>query len=201
MRIAHARLTLELHEVRQAAGAPLLLLHALAGSSADWGGGPAWPGAVWALDFSGHGRSEPVAGGAYTAELLAGDADAALAKIGPAAVAGKGLGAYVALLVAGARPDVVRAALLLPGAGLAGGGPAPYLDASPEPLEMTDPAHTFERDVRPPEYAASFARAARRILLVEDGPEPPPWWRAVRPPGETVAATDAFSRLAARARG
>ena len=30
----------------------------------------AWPGAVYALDFTGHGRSTVPAGGGYTAELL-----------------------------------------------------------------------------------------------------------------------------------
>ena len=50
------------------------------------------------------------------------DADAALAHLGPATVYGRGLGAYVALLIAGARPDLVRGAVLDDGPGLVGGG-------------------------------------------------------------------------------
>ena len=51
MRIKHGRVSLELHEVAQRPGSALLLLHALFGSSQDWGETPAaWPGAVYALD-------------------------------------------------------------------------------------------------------------------------------------------------------
>ena len=177
MRIKHGRVTLELHELVRREGLPLLLLHALYGSSADWGEAPgSWPGAVWALDFAGHGHSESIAGGAYYPELLVGDADAALAHIGRAALAGAGVGAYVALLLAGARRDTVPAALLLPGAGLAGGGALPDFERDFPQFEVTarqpgacDPlVCTLERDVRPVDYAESFACAARRILLVED---------------------------------
>ena len=126
MRIKHGRVSLELHELVRRDGPALLLLHALYGSHSDWGESPGcWPGAVYGLDFSGHGGSAWVTGGGYTAELLAGDADAALAQIGHATLAGAGIGAYVALLLAGARPEHVPAALLLPGAGLEGGGAAP----------------------------------------------------------------------------
>ena len=199
MRIKHGLVTLELHERARRDGPALLLLHALYGSSADWGEAPAtWPGAVFALDFAGHGHSEWVAGGAYYPELLVGDADAALAHIGRAAVAGAGLGAYVALLLAGARPDVVPAALLLPGSGVAGGGALPDFEREFPQLTVgtarpgrCDPlVCTLERDVRPVDYAESFARAARRILLVEDGEPRPPWWEAARrsPTAERVAA-------------
>ena len=37
MRIKHGRVTLELHELARRDGPALLLLHALFGSSADWG--------------------------------------------------------------------------------------------------------------------------------------------------------------------
>ena len=47
-------------------------------------GRQAWPGAVWGLDFTGHGASTVPVGGGYSAELLMGDADAALAELGPA---------------------------------------------------------------------------------------------------------------------
>lgn len=206
MRIKHGRVSLELHQLARREGPALLLLHGLYGSSADWGEVPgSWSGPVWALDFAGHGHSESIAGGAYYPELLVGDADAALAHIGRAALAGAGVGAYVALLLAGARRDTVPAALLLPGAGLAGGGALPDFQRAFPQLEVTarppgacDPlVCTLEGDVRPVDYAESFARAARRILLIEDGELRPAWWEAARrsPTAETVA-TDLPTALA-----
>ena len=117
MRLQHARTALELHELSHRDGPSLLLLHALGGSSVDWSEAPAlWPGRVYALDFSGHGRSEWVRGGVYLPEFLVADADIALAHIGAAALAGAGVGAYVALLLAGARHQQVpgRAAAARP---------------------------------------------------------------------------------------
>src|SRR4030095_14377617 len=100
--LRHGRVTLALHALRAAeGGCALLCLHGLHGSSedlAELAGG--WPGPVCALDFAGHGRSAWCRGGVYSPELLAGDADVALARIGTACVAGIGLGAYVALLLA-----------------------------------------------------------------------------------------------------
>lgn len=210
MRLRHARTELELHELSQRDGPALLLLHALGGSSADWSEAAAqWPGRVFALDFSGHGRSQWVRGGVYLAELLAGDADAALAHVGAAAVAGAGVGAYVALLLAGGRPATVPAALLLPGCGLAGGGPRPDFDRPPLPAVPSpslpagcDPQlGVLLHDTRPPDYAAHFAAAARCLLLLDDGGERPPWWEAAqRAAVAEVIATDvrsALSRLAA----
>jgi pimeloyl-ACP methyl ester carboxylesterase len=217
--IRHERVSLALHALRPGVGTPLLLLHALGGSAGEWSREPiAWPGRVYALDFSGHGGSARVAGGAYTPELLVGDADAALARLGTACVAGAGLGAWVALLLAGARPDHVPAALLLPGAGLAGGGAVPDFQAavSAEWIARTDVrlGHggqrtaedpyllLLEQDLRPVDYAGAFAARARRLLLAEDGSVRPPWWEAVATSAaaERVPAGDlraALARLAA----
>ena len=147
MKLVHGRVTLELYERRRGDGAPLLLLHALRSSSESWDGGfEAWPGPVYALDFSGHGRSKWLTGGAYTPELLTADADAALAHLDrPAVLVGAGLGAYVALLLAGARAAQVSAALLLPGPGLDGGGPLPDFDRPGEGLTH----ETAASEVRP----------------------------------------------------
>jgi len=204
--LRHGRVSLALHRLREGEGTPLLLLHGLRGSSADWQGAAAeWPGPVLALDFSGHGGSGWVRGGAYSPELLVGDADAALAQAGPLAVAGAGLGAWVALLLAGARSEGVRAALLLPGPGLCGGGALPDFDSEvalpppdPEPLARGwDPAvAVLEEDVRPVDYAAAMAAASQRLLFVEAGSEPPPWWQAARQaPSAELPAADLATAL------
>ena len=198
MRIHHARTLIALHELAHGDGLPLLALHELGGSRADWRElAPLWPGRVIAVDFTGHGESEPLRGGAYWPELLLGDADVALEQIGPAAVVGVGLGAYVALLLAGCRPQMVPAALLLPGRGLAGGGPQPDFDR-PFLSALTPADHpalppgcdpllcALDLDPRPPEYAVRFAAAARRLLLLEDGDERPPWWHAARAHSEVA---------------
>ena len=104
---------------------PLLLLHELGGRS------PAaappevegWPGPVWALDFTGHGGSTVPAGGGYTAEILMADADVALTSLGEVTVVGWGLGAYIAVLIAGARPALVKGTVVGDGHGIEGGGP------------------------------------------------------------------------------
>lgn len=206
--LRHGRVSLVLHQLSHGDGTPLLLLHEWRADARSWDGRVgAWPGPVHALDFGGHGDSDPLRGGAYALELFAADADAALAEIGAAAVAGAGSGAYVAVLLAGARPDAVRVALLLPGAGLEGGGacpdfdhpsrpwrPAPGAVGPPDPWLVERPG-----DVRPEDYAEAFGRAARRLLLLEDGGPRPPWWRAVsrlEGVGSTSSA-EAWSRLAA----
>jgi pimeloyl-ACP methyl ester carboxylesterase len=125
--LEHYRVRLALHELRPGAGRALLLLHALAARAPERVPPElsAWPGPVYALDFTGHGASTVPKGGGYTCELLISDADHALAKLGSATVVGRGLGAYVALLSAGSRPKQVRGAILLDGPGLAGAAPFP----------------------------------------------------------------------------
>ncbi|MGH0033953.1 MAG: alpha/beta fold hydrolase [Myxococcota bacterium] len=202
MEIAHGRVSLWLHPARDGEGAPLLVLHALGSDGAEATralepGLDVWPGPVYALDFCGHGRSGRVSGGAYYPELMAADADAALARLGPGAwISGAGLGAYVALLVAGARADSVAGAILWPGAGLVGGGVEPDFAAPRRPRRprrrtadpgiqaepSTDPvlADPGLDDIRPLDYAQSFAEDARRLLLVEAFEEAPPWWSRAR---------------------
>ena len=170
-RLVHGKVTLALHRVVEADGPSLLLLHGLGEHAPDtvpqWAA--RWPGPVHALDFTGHGRSTVPGGGGYPAEALMGDADAALAHLGPCTVVGRGLGAYVALLIAGARPHLVRGAVLADGPGLAGGGPAPGspnvvqlrpdLDGPPDPWALAE----LSRDLRPPDYAVSFAWQAASL--------------------------------------
>ena len=197
--LRHNKIDLALHRLRVGDGRALLLLHGLGESSPalvpQWASG--WPGPVAALDFTGHGASTVPLGGGYTAEVMLADADVALAELGSATLVGRGLGAYVALMLAGARPQHVRGAVLCDGPGLAGGAIGPTsqsfvtLVTSPHP---PDPYALFElsRDLRPPDYATLFVRMAVDSSGLD---EPiavaavirPPWLEAVV--GELGVAT------------
>lgn len=148
-----------------------------------------------ALDLTGHGDSSRSAGGGYTAEILMADVDAALAHLGRSTVLGRGLGAYLALLIAGARPELVAGAVLCDGPGLAGGGPAPHSPAvlmpppvvgalddpsSPDPYVLAE----LSRDVRPDDYATTYARQALQFSGLDTpisvaAVVRPPWLAAV----------------------
>jgi pimeloyl-ACP methyl ester carboxylesterase len=190
--VRHNRVDLALHEIRTAEGPTLLVLHGLGEASPR--SVPAWlepwSGCVVALDFTGHGDSTLPIGGGYSAELLMADADAALRELGPATVLGRGLGAYVALLIAGARADGVRGAILCDGPGLAGGAVRPTSSNVVTPVLETagppDPLALLElsRDLRPPDYAAAFVRLALEHSELEypiavAARVRPPWLEAV----------------------
>jgi pimeloyl-ACP methyl ester carboxylesterase len=190
--LRHNKIALALHCVREGDGRPLLHLHGLgerAPSTVPAYLAP-WPGPVWALDFTGHGASTVPVGGGYYCELLMADADAALAHLGPCTLYGRGIGAYIALLVAGARPDLVRGAILDDGPGLTGGGPeptAPMVLSAPLPEPgPPDPYALYElsHDVRPPDYASTYARQASTlsgldIAVAVAAVVRPPWLAAV----------------------
>jgi pimeloyl-ACP methyl ester carboxylesterase len=207
----HNRIDLVLHHLRpEGDGLPLLVLHGL-GERAPSEVPPhlgSWPGPVHALDLTGHGASSPAPGGGYTVEVLMADVDHALAHLGPATLVGRGLGAYVALLVAGARPELVRGAILLDGPGLAGGGPSPGSPlvqstvppappgGTPDPFALAE----LSRDTRPPDYASTFARlAATRsgldVAVAVCGVNRPEWLAAVaaEPGVAEMALPDALS--------
>lgn len=165
--LSHNRVKLALHTLRGGEGPALLHLHAL--GEASPAGVPedlaSWTGPIFGLDFTGHGASTVPGGGGYTAEVLMGDADAALNRIGGATVVGRGLGAYIALMLSGARPDRVHGAILCDGAGLAGGGERPGPIAvrgvpgkttSPDPFALVE----LSSDLRPAEYVTRFAQLA-----------------------------------------
>lgn len=189
--LRHNKIELALHMMRDGTGTPLLLLHGLGESSPTKVplAAEQWHGPVVALDFTGHGQSTVPPGGGYTAEIVLADADVALAELGTATLVGRGLGAYVALMLAGARPQQVRGAVLCDGPGLAGGAIGPTsqsfvtLAASSHP---PDPYALFElsRDLRPPDYATLFVRMAVESSGLD---EPiavaavvrPPWLAAV----------------------
>jgi pimeloyl-ACP methyl ester carboxylesterase len=192
--LRHNKVDLALHELRGGEGPMLLHVHGLGERSPS--SVPehlaGWPGPLAALDLTGHGDSSSARGGGYTAEVLMADVDHALAHLGSATVVGRGLGAYVALLIAGARPQLVRGAILLDGPGLAGGGPSPsapfIVTAVPDvpPGGTPDPFALAEltRDLRPPDYAATFARAAATMsgldtAIAACGVNRPAWLAAV----------------------
>jgi len=210
-RLEHNRITLALHHVREGDGRPLLYLHGLGEASPPTV--PAWldtwHGPIAALDFTGHGESTIPMGGGYTSEILLADADIALAALGEATVFGRGLGAFVALMLAGSRPKEVVGAVLADGPGLAGGPTFPTSqsffvlpahDGPPDPYALVE----LTRDLRPADYAAAFARLA---LAGSPLDEPitvsavfrPPWLEAVAAePG--VAHRSISDALAAYAR-
>jgi len=209
--LQHNRVELALHTLRAGEGRPLLLLHGLgerapARLPEELSG---WPGPIHALDFTGHGNSSVPRGGGYTCELLMADADVALQRLGSATLVGRGLGAYVALLLAGARPKQVRGAILRDGPGLAGGGAGlsspfiPYADetrpAPPDPFALVDLA----TDIRPPDYACVFARLAAQLSELRHpvavcARERPSWLEAVMKEldVEAIALRDALDGYA-----
>jgi pimeloyl-ACP methyl ester carboxylesterase len=217
--LTHVKVQLALHELRPGLGRPLLLLHGLGEQTPS--GVPAfaasWPGPVFGLDLTGHGGSSRAPGGGYTAEILMADVDAALAHLGAVTIVGRGLGAYVGLLIAGARPDLVIGAVLCDGPGLSGGGPAPQspsvvaptpeaLAASTTTSGLPDPFALVElaRDVRPGDYATTYARQALQFSSL-DAPLAiaavvrPPWLEAVTAELGVVAEplADALTRYSA----
>ena len=213
-RIRHGRVELALHELRGGEGRALLLLHGL-GERSPRAPGPelaGWRGPVFALDFTGHGESACSVGGGYTAEVLMGDVDTALRQLGSATLLGRGLGAYVALLIAGARPALVRGAVLMDGLGIAGGGaeaatpslvyPSPGALAPPDPFALVE----LSRDVRPPDYATAFVRQANELSGLEYPiavccAEKPDWLEAVleEPGVQTLSVEGALAYYAKRA--
>lgn len=185
------KMKLALHRIKEGEGTPLLLLHGLgeltATPTAPWGD---WSGPIWALDFTGHGQSDVPRGGGYTAEALISDVDVALAEIGPSTIYGRGLGAYIALLVSGARPELTRGVVLTDGSGLTGGGEGPqsttwYLPAdadgrAPDPYAL----YELSNDVRPSDYAINFLQLLLSVSelktpLVVAAKNRPPWLAAI----------------------
>lgn len=213
-RLHHGRVGLALHHLREGEGRPLLLLHGLGERTPSEVPAPLapWPGPVVGLDLTGHGASDVPAGGGYYCEALMGDVDAALAHLGPVTIHGRGLGAYVALLIAGARATLVRGAILADGPGLAGGGPTPPAASILTVVEPAPPSgtpdpwamHELTRDVRPPDYADTYARLASvnsglDTAIAVVGVNRPPWLEAVvQEPGVVECPlAEALERFAA----
>lgn len=190
--LQHNHVTLALHKVRDGEGRALLLLHGLGEDAAHMATiDVEWSGPVWALDFTGHGMSTVPRGGGYSCEVLMADADVALRHIGEATVLGRGLGGYIAFLLAGARPQLVRGAVIVDGPGLAGG--AVHATSNGEITSVGDRAGTtpdpwalieLSRDARPPNYAVTFVRLTAASGIDEPVAVTcrvnPPWIEAIR---------------------
>lgn len=175
--LAHNRIQLALHKLRASIDQscrPLLLLHGLGECTAAEPPEVTklWPGEIWGLDFTGHGRSTVPRGGGYTAELLMADVDIALAHLGATTIWGRGLGAYVALLIQGARPELVRGVILADGPGMVGGGIGPSsprvtvaydVPVAPDPFALQE----LTVDLRPPDYALGFYRQAAELSAMD----------------------------------
>ncbi len=190
--LQHNHITLALHHIRDGLGRPLLLLHGLGESAQAMRHLQVqWSGPVWALDFTGHGESTVPHGGGYSAEILMADVDVALRHLQEATIVGRGLGGYVAFLIAGARPHLVKGAVIADGPGLSGG--AIHATSSTEITssgirtgKTPDPWALIElsRDARPPNYAVTFTRLAATASSID---EPiavttrvtPPWIEAI----------------------
>lgn len=191
--VKNGRIDIAVHQLRDDSGPALLVLHGLGESTQSRLDlvPSEWAGPVWGVDFTGHGQSGIPSGGGYTCEVLVADADRAVAEIGPCTVVGRGLGAYVGLLLAGARPQSILGVVLDDGPGLAGGGsdvltpggavPADLLDDAAATRKTPDPFALFElsRDVRPSDYAVNFARYALESSPLE---QPVAVAARVRPP-------------------
>jgi pimeloyl-ACP methyl ester carboxylesterase len=201
--LQHNRITLALHEVRSGTGRPLLLLHGLGESADAMRDVPVqWNGPVWALDFTGHGESTVPHGGGYSAEILMADVDIALRHLGETTILGRGLGGYVAFLIAGARPQLVKGVVVADGPGLSGGAihatsSSEITSAGVRTGTAPDPWALIElsRDARPPNYAVTFTRLAVTASSID---EPiavttrvtPPWIEAIRAePGVLTGVT------------
>jgi pimeloyl-ACP methyl ester carboxylesterase len=210
--LTHNKVILALHQLKPGEAnstlAPLLVLHGLGEHAtkppAPW---DQWPAAIWSLEFTGHGQSSIPAGGGYTCEVLMSDVDIALAHLGQCTILGRGVGAYIALLVAGARPELTRGVVLADGPGLTGGGGEPTSAMWAEPGDQdgsTPDKHALielSRDLRPPDYATSFLRllmahSEMETPLVVGAKSQPSWLAAVanEPGVVSESLTQAFDR-------
>jgi pimeloyl-ACP methyl ester carboxylesterase len=99
-------------------GLPVVLVHSLAGNSAQWSGQlqhMRQSRRAVALDFRGHGRSDPPKNGAFSMAAMAGDIAAVVdtLAIGKFVLVGHSMGGGVALEYAGAHPERVAGLLLV----------------------------------------------------------------------------------------
>ena len=137
------------------------------------------PGPVAALDFTGHGRvDDPASAAATRPRSCSPTPTSPSPSSARRRVFGRGLGAYIALMLAGSRPADVVGAILADGPGLAGGATFP----TSQSFFAMPPAERPARSLR-----------ARRA---EPRPAPARLRRGVRPPrARRLAARRADHRV------
>lgn len=108
---------IDLHYTVEGTGEPVLLIHGLGSSGADWE--LQLPvlspnNRVLAIDLRGHGASDKPAG-PYSIAMFAEDVGAFIEHLGiaPCHVVGLSLGGITALELAASRPDLVRSAVIV----------------------------------------------------------------------------------------
>lgn len=186
MTVAIARTVLEprfvagMHAYVGGRGSPVVLVHGLGGSAANWV--QVFPGLVArhrvvALDLPGHGGSPSLRRGAGVGDFATAVA-AALDELdtGPVLVAGHSFGGHVALRLALQRPDLVAGLLLVAAAGISTAMPAARryvtLATRLRPAKLVQPlARRFGA-------RTGFRRAVLRPWFVSDADALPP--RALR---------------------
>lgn len=161
-------------------GSPVVLLHGLGGSAANWV--EVFPGLVGrhrviAVDLPGHGGSPSLRRGARVEDFAAAVAGA-LDSLGsgPALVAGHSFGGHVALRLALQRPDLVSGLLLVAAAGISTTtrGARHYVTLT----TRVRPARLVQPLVRRFGARSAFRRAVLSPWFVSDGHALPP--RALR---------------------
>ncbi len=191
-------------------GAPVLLLHGLGGSAANWTGAVrslVERHHVLAVDLPGHGGSAPLRRGA-TLRDFAGAVASVLDHlgVGPVLVAGHSFGGQVGMSLALYRPEVVRGLLLLAPGGVSTATPAARravgLLTRALPAGLAQPAarrigrHARGRRVMLGSWlvsdAASFSQPAVRALL-RDLPE----HSGVHVAGQAMTRDDARTEIGA----
>lgn len=151
------RLTMRANGVRLACvdfggvGAPILLLHGLAGRGNEWRDTAQWltrHGHVYALDQRGHGQSEKGLAD-YSRDAYVNDVIAVIeaSHLAPVVLIGQSMGGQNAFLVAARRPDLVRALIVVEAMPTpnpsAQAGAAKWLDSWPLPFPSLADARAY----------------------------------------------------------
>jgi pimeloyl-ACP methyl ester carboxylesterase len=163
-------------------GAPLVLVHGLGGSAANWAElGPALARRrrVFVPDLPGHGGSAPVPG----AGSLAPFADAVAAVLqqedaGPVPVVGHSLGGTVALRLALHRPELVSGLLLASAAGIS--------SSTPQARRALNITWLLKPGRKVAPYRTTIARSTVLKTLAFG------YWFAADPPALPPAAAEGF---------
>lgn len=183
------------------AGSPVVLVHGFGSDRFSWlANQPALQAAhrVFALDLPGHG-AEALAETTMDeiAALVAHSIEAE--GLGSVDLVGHSLGAAICILVAAARPDLVRGLVLIAPAGLGSGVDAAFLDAYPRLAEPAEAQALLHRLVSRPRLInkqmiahvlAQLGQPGRRAALTTVAAMIAADAASVRAATDTIAASD-----------